>query len=71
MDRCSVLVLSEHGQVFSETSLVYTPQISSPLTFHSSFYWNKSLIILLYTILLLPQFICDFIQNGCVRISEV
>ena len=31
------------------------PQISSSLTFSSSFYWNKSAIILLYTILLFPH----------------
>ena len=31
------------------------PQISSSLTFHSGFYWNKYAIILLYTILLLPH----------------
>ena len=31
------------------------PQISSSLTFNSSLYWNKSAIILLYTILLLPH----------------
>ena len=47
------------------------PQMSSSLTFRSSFYWNKSTIVLLYTILLLPHFIHNFIQNGCARISEV
>ena len=54
------------------------PQISSSLTFRSSFYWNKSAIILLYTIytaapsfIQFPHFIHNFIQNGCVRISEV
>ena len=35
------------------------PQISSSLTFHNySFYQNKPAILLLYTILLLPHFIC-------------
>ena len=31
------------------------PQMSSSLTFCSSLYWNKSAIILLYTMLLLPH----------------
>ena len=53
------------------------PQISCSLTFHSGFYWNKYGIILLYTILLLPHLSSSltsstiFIQNRCVRISEV
>ena len=52
------------------------PQVSSSLTFCSSFYLNISAVILLYTILLvlhlsrsLPHL--NFIRSGCVWISEV
>ena len=50
----TVHALCMHGTVRPHLSV---PQISSSLTFCSycSFYWNKSAIILLYTILLLPH----------------
>ena len=51
------MYVHNHGLfVYSVTSLS-APQISSFLTFCSSFCWNKSAVILLYTILLLPHFI--------------
>ena len=42
-----------HHYVSAVEPHLSTPQISSSLTFHSSFYWNKSAIFLLYSILLL------------------
>ena len=40
---------------FSEISLICTSDIHTSLTFRSSFRWNESALILLYTIILLPH----------------
>ena len=62
-----------------------TPQISSSLTFHSRFYWSKSAIILLYTILLLPHLssslalseilsrtdVCGLVRSDCSAVYGV
>ena len=60
------------------------PQISSSLTFRSSFYWSKSAIILLYTILLLPHLssflalsaissrtdVCGWVRSDCIHCCQ-
>jgi hypothetical protein len=75
-----VVAIQNNNSTYSEASLIHTSDIRF-LTACSSSYGSNSAIVLQYTILLyvlLPliypvpsPFNCNFIQNGCMRISEV